>query len=386
MINRHDSYPANSEPSEPEIFSGAATQQNKDGEGVVDRRTLIGALSAGAAAIAAAAGIAFLAGRGSAENNIASETPSPSESPSSSPEATPSATATETSSPTQEPVEPGAPSSERPEPRRSYNFANLSEFDSEKWKTMSDYDKGLACKTFFGNNLDSDVMKILTESRADQAKDLAITWFDHVDRLFRDLCDDAQSKALFTNAEGREVEVWPVLRCLADYIDVPHSNIVRDSNDESKDGGDKNQSKPHGYYGRLVEAAYEAHTKGKKPEKEDRIALRVTKCAQMAPYEDPFPINDGKETNQPQVYSAAYCEVQEVGDEEKEKDKEKDKKSYYAVIERQRQITKEDRKTGRSTVHPFPRIPYFYPTDDKSDEARAIKPEITAPLNDIEEQ
>jgi hypothetical protein len=385
MINRHDSYPANSEPSEPEIFSGAATQQNKDGEGVVDRRTLIGALSAGAAAIAAAAGIAFLAGRGSAENNIASETPSPSESPSSSPEATPSATATETSSPTQEPVEPGAPSSERPEPRRSYNFANLSEFDSEKWKTMSDYDKGLACKTFFGNNLDSDVMKILTESRADQAKDLAITWFDHVDRLFRDLCDDAQSKALFTNAEGREVEVWPVLRCLADYIDVPHSNIVRDSNDESKDGGDKNQSKPHGYYGRLVEAAYEAHTKGKKPEKEDRIALRVTKCAQMAPYEDPFPINDGKETNQPQVYSAAYCEVQEVGDEEKEKDKEKDKKSYYAVIERQRQITKEDRKTGRFTVHPFPRMSYFYLTDESGYEARGIKPEITAPLNDVEE-
>ena len=385
MINRHDSYPANSEPSEPEIFSGAATQQNKDGEGVVDRRTLIGALSAGAAAIAAAAGIAFLAGRGSAENNIASETPSPSESPSSSPEATPSATATETSSPTQEPVEPGAPSSERPEPRRSYNFANLSEFDSEKWKPMSDYDKGLACKTFFGNNLDSDVMKILTESRADQAKDLAITWFDHVDRLFRDLCDDAQSKALFTNAEGREVEVWPVLRCLADYIDVPHSNIVRDSNDESKDGGDKNQSKPHGYYGRLVEAAYEAHTKGKKPEKEDRIALRVTKCAQMAPYEDPFPINDGKETNQPQVYSAAYCEVQEVGDEEKEKDKEKDKKSYYAVIERQRQITKEDRKTGRFTVHPFPRMSYFYLTDESGYEARGIKPEITAPLNDVEE-
>jgi hypothetical protein len=248
---------------------------------------------------------------------------------------------------------------------------------------MSDYDKGLACKTFFGNNLKPEVMTILTESRADQSKELAIAWFDNVDRLFRDLCDDAQSKALFTNAEGREVEVWPVLRCLADYIDVPHSNIVRDSNDESKDGNDKNQSKPHGYYGRLVEAAYEAHTKGKKPKEEDRITLRVTKCAQMAPYEDPFPINDGRETNQPQVYSAAYCEVQEVGDEEK--DKEKDKKSYYAVIERQRQITKEDRKTGRFTVHPFPRMSYFYLTDESGYEARGIKPEITAPLNDVEE-
>ncbi len=380
MTNRHDSYPANSEPSEPEIFSGAATQQNKDGEGVVDRRTLIGALSAGAAAVAAAASIAFLAGRGSAENNIASETPSPSESPSSSPEATPSATATETPSPTQEPVEPGTPSSERPKPLRSYNFANLSEFDSNRWDTLNDYDKGLTCKTFFSNNLDPNVMTILTESRADQSKELAIAWFDNVDRLFRDLCDDAQSNALFTNAEGREVDAWPVLRCLADYIDVPHSNIVRGSNDESKDGGDKNQSKPHGYYGRLVEAAYEAHTKGKKPKEEDRIVLRVTKCAQMAPYEDPFPINDGKETNQPQVYSAAYCEVQEV------REKDKDKKSYDAGIERQRQITKNDRKTGQYTVHSFPRMSYLYPTDDKSDEARAIKPEITAPLNDIEEQ
>lgn len=382
MTNRHDSYPANSEPSEPEIFSGAATQQNKDREGVVDRRTLFGILGVGAAA---AAGIAFLAGRGSAENNIASETPSPSESPSSSSETTPSATATETPPPTQEPVEPGAPSNERPEPRRSYNFANLSEFDSEKWKTMSDYDKGLACKTLFGNNLKPEVMTILTESRADQSKELAIAWCDNVDRLFRDLCDDAQSNALFTNADGREVNAWPVLQCLADYIDVPHSNIVRDSNDENKDDSDKNKFKPHGYYGRLVEAAYEAHTKGKKPEKEDRIALRVTKCAQMAPYEDPFPINDGKETNQPQVYSAAYCEVQEVGDEEKEKDKEKDKKSYYAVIERQRQITKEDRKTGRFTVHPFPRMSYFYLTDESGYEARGIKPEITAPLNDVEE-
>ena len=71
MTNRHDSYPANSEPSEPEIFSGAATQQNKDREGVVDRRTLFGILGVGAAA---AAGIAFLAGRGSAENNTALET------------------------------------------------------------------------------------------------------------------------------------------------------------------------------------------------------------------------------------------------------------------------------------------------------------------------
>ena len=100
----------------------------------------------------------------------------------------------------------------------------------------------------------------------------------------------------------------------------------------------------------------------------------------MAPYEDPFPINDGKETNQPQVYSAAYCEVQEV------REKDKDKKSYDAGIERQRQITKNDRKTGQYTVHSFPRMSYLYPTDDKSDEARAIKPEITAPLNDIEEQ
>lgn len=335
----------------------------------------------GGTALAVGVGLsAALLGRGRS-SSASSEAPSPSESPSSSSETTPSATATETPASTQEPVEPGAPSSERPEPRQSYNFANLSEFDSEKWKTMSDYDKGLACKSFFGNNLKPEVMTILTESRANQAKELAITWFDHVDRFFRDLCDDAQSKALFTNAEGREVEVWPVLRCLADYIDVPHSNIVRGSNDESKDGSDKNQSKPHGYYGRLVEAAYEAHTKGKKPKEEDRIALRVTKYAQMAPYEDPFPINDGKETNQPQVYSAAYCEVQEVGD----KDKDNDKKSYHVAIERQRQITKEDRKTGQYTVHPFPRIPYFYPTDDKSDEARAIKPEITAPLNDVEE-
>ena len=383
MTEIHSSYPAGVSGSEKP--DNAASRKRKE----TDRRGFLIGLGLGGAALAVGAGLSAALFGHNRSSSASSETPSPSESPSSSPETTPSATATETSSPTQEPVEPGAPSSERPEPRRSYNFANLSEFDSEKWKTMSDYDKGLACKTFFGNNLDSDVMKILTESRADQAKDLAITWFDHVDRLFRDLCDDAQSKALFTNAEGREVEVWPVLRCLADYIDVPHSNIVRGSNDESKDGGDKNQSKPHGYYGRLVEAAYEAHTKGKKPEKEDRIALRVTKCAQMAPYEDPFPINDGKETNQPQVYSAAYCEVQEVGDEEKdkdkEKDKEKDKKSYYAVIERQRQITKEDRKTGRFTVHPFPRMSYFYLTDESGYEARGIKPEITAPLNDVEE-
>ena len=381
---KYNGYPANA--SEPEALGNTVSHEDSEREKVVDRRTLFGILGVVGAA---AASIAYIAGRGSAENNTASETPSPSESPSSSPEATPSATATETPSPTQEPVEPGTPSSERPKPLRSYNFANLSEFDSNRWDTLNDYDKGLTCKTFFGNNLDSDVMKILTESRADQSKELAIAWFDNVDRFFRDLCDDAQSNALFTDADGREVDAWPVLRCLADYIDVPHSNIVRGSNDESKDGGDKNQSKPHGYYGRLVEAAYEAHTKGKKPEKEDRIALRVTKCAQMAPYEDPFPINDGKETNQPQVYSAAYCEVQEVGDEEKdkdkEKDKEKDKKSYYAVIERQRQITKEDRKTGRFTVHPFPRMSYFYLTDESGYEARGIKPEITAPLNDVEE-
>ena len=61
------------------------------------------------------------------------------------------------------------------------------------------------------------------------------------------------------------------------------------------------------------------------------------------------------------------------------------KKSYYAVIERQRQITKEDRKTGRFTVHPFPRMSYFYLTDESGYEARGIKPEITAPLNDVEE-
>lgn len=378
MTEIHSSYPAGVSGSEKP--DNTASRKRKE----TDRRGFLIGLGLGGAALAVGAGLsAAIFGHNRSSSASPETTPSPSESPSSSSETTPSATATEAPSPTQEPVEPGTPSSERPEPRRSYNFANLSEFDSEKWKTMSDYDKGLACKTFFGNNLKPEVMTILTESRADQSKELAIAWFDNVDRLFRDLCDDAQSKALFTNAEGREVEVWPVLRCLADYIDVPHSNIVRDSNDESKDGNDKNQSKPHGYYGRLVEAAYEAHTKGKKPKEEDRITLRVTKCAQMAPYEDPFPINDGRETNQPQVYSAAYCEVQEVGDEEK--DKEKDKKSYYAVIERQRQITKEDRKTGRFTVHPFPRMSYFYLTDESGYEARGIKPEITAPLNDVEE-
>ena len=378
MTEIHSSYPAGVSGSEKP--DNAASRKRKE----TDRRGFLIGLGLGGAALAVGAGLsAAIFGHNRSSSASPETTPSPSESPSSSSETTPSATATEAPSPTQEPVEPGTPSSERPEPRRSYNFANLSEFDSEKWKTMSDYDKGLACKTFFGNNLKPEVMTILTESRADQSKELAIAWFDNVDRLFRDLCDDAQSKALFTNAEGREVEVWPVLRCLADYIDVPHSNIVRDSNDESKDGNDKNQSKPHGYYGRLVEAAYEAHTKGKKPKEEDRITLRVTKCAQMAPYEDPFPINDGRETNQPQVYSAAYCEVQEVGDEEK--DKEKDKKSYYAVIERQRQITKEDRKTGRFTVHPFPRMSYFYLTDESGYEARGTKPEITAPLNDVEE-
>lgn len=378
MTEIHSSYPAGVSGSEKP--DNAASRKRKE----TDRRGFLIGLGLGGAALAVGAGLsAAIFGHNRSSSASPETTPSPSESPSSSSETTPSATATEAPSPTQEPVEPGTPSSERPEPRRSYNFANLSEFDSEKWKTMSDYDKGLACKTFFGNNLKPEVMTILTESRADQSKELAIAWFDNVDRLFRDLCDDAQSKALFTNAEGREVEVWPVLRCLADYIDVPHSNIVRDSNDESKDGNDKNQSKPHGYYGRLVEAAYEAHTKGKKPKEEDRITLRVTKCAQMAPYEDPFPINDGRETNQPQVYSAAYCKVQEVGDEEK--DKEKDKKSYYAVIERQRQITKEDRKTGRFTVHPFPRMSYFYLTDESGYEARGIKPEITAPLNDVEE-
>ncbi len=370
----NNSYPAGVSGSE--VPGNAVSHEDSKREKVVDRRTLFGILGVGAAA---AAGIAFLAGRGSAENNIASETPSPSESPSSNPEATPSATATETPSPTQEPVEPGTPSSERPEPRRSYNFANLSEFDSEKWKTMGDYDKGLACKTFFGNNLDDpNIMKILTESGANQAKELAITWFDHVDRLLRDLCDDAQSKALFTNAEGREVEVWPVLRCLADYIDVPHSNIVRDSNDESKDGGDKNQSKPHGYYGRLVEAAYEAHTKDKKPKEEDRIALRVTKYAQIAPYKDPFPINDGKETNRTQEYSAAYCEVGEIGEDGTI---DKNRKLYDVFVERQRR----DLETGQYKMHLFPRIPYFYPTDESGYEARGIKPEIYVPLNDIKE-
>lgn len=376
MTDKYNDYPANA--SEPEALGKTVSHEDIKREKDVDRRTLFGILGVVGAVGAAAAGIAYIAGRGSAENNTALETSSPSGSPSSSPEATSSATATEAPSPTQEPVEPGTPSSERPEPRRSYNFANLSEFDSEKWKTMGDYDKGLACKTFFGNNLDDpNIMKILTESGANQAKELAITWFDHVDRLLRDLCDDAQSKALFTNAEGREVEVWPVLRCLADYIDVPHSNIVRGSNDESKDGGDKNQSKPHGYYGRLVEAAYEAHTKGKKPEKEDRIALHVTKCAIMAEYEDPFPINDGKETNQPQVYSAAYCEVQEIGDENGE--------SYRVALETQRQITEKDRNTNHYTVHSFPRVPYFYPTNENDYKARAIKPRVTAPLNDIKE-
>ena len=374
MTEIHNSYPANA--SEPEALGNTVSHEDSEREKVVDRRTLFGILGVVGAA---AAGIAYIAGRSSAENNTVSETPSPSpsESPSSSPEATSSATATEAPSPTQEPVEPGTPSSERPEPRRSYNFANLSEFDSEKWKTMSDYDKGLACKTFFGNNLKPEVMTILTESRADQSKELAITWFDNVDRLFRDLCDDAQSNALFTNAEGREVDAWPVLRCLADYIDVPHSNIVRGSNDESKDGGDKNQSKPHGYYGRLVEAAYEDHMKGKKLKEEDRIVLRVTKCAIMAEYEDPFPINDGKETNQPQVYSAAYCEVQEIGDENGE--------SYRVALETQRQITEKDRNTNHYTVHSFPRVPYFYPTNENDYKARAIKPRVTAPLNDIKE-
>lgn len=378
MTDKYNGYPANA--SEPEALGNTVSHEASKREKVVDRRTLFGILGVVGAA---AAGIAYIAGRGSAENNTASETPSPSpsESPNSSPEATPSATATETPSPTQEPVEPGTPSSERPEPRRSYNFANLSEFDSEKWKTMSDYDKGLACKSFFGNNLKPEVMTVLTESRADQSKELAIAWFDNVDRFFRDLCDDAQSNALFTDADGREVDAWPVLRCLADYIDVPHSNIVRGSDDSStKESDQKKQLEPHGYYGRLVESAYENHMKGKKPKEEDRIVLRVTKYAQMAPYEDPFPINDGKETNQTQVFSASYCEVQEV------RDKDKDKKSYYAAIEPQRQKTKEDRKTGRYTVHPFPRIPYFYPTDESGYEARGIKPEITAPLNDVEEQ
>lgn len=373
MTEIHNSYSTGVSGSEKP--DNAASQEQKNPR----RRDFLLGLSLGGAALAVGAGLsAALLGRGRS-SSASSEASSPSESPSSSPETTPSATATEAPSPTQEPVEPGTPSSERPEPRRSYNFANLSEFDSEKWKTMSDYDKGLACKTFFGNNLDSDVMKILTESRADQSKELAIAWFDNVDRLFRDLCDDAQSNALFTNAEGREVNAWSLLRCLADYIDVPHSNIVRGSNDESKDDGDKNQSKPHGYYGRLVEAAYEAHTKGKKLKEEDRIVLRVTKCAIMAEYEDPFPINDGKETNQPQVYAGAYCEVQEV------REKDKDKKSYDAVLEVERKITKKDQKTGQFTVHSFPRMSYLYPTDEDGYEARGIKPNITAPLNDIEE-
>jgi hypothetical protein len=374
MTDNYNGYPTNI--SGPEVPNNAPPHPHEENK--TRRRDFLIGLSLGGAALAVGAGLSAALFGHNRSSSASSETPSPSESPSSSSEATSSATATETPPPTQEPVEPGTPSSERPEPRRSYNFANLSEFDSEKWKTMGDYDKGLACKTFFGNNLDDpNIMKILTESGANQAKELAITWFDHVDRLLRDLCDDAQSKALFTNAEGREVEVWPVLRCLADYIDVPHSNIVRDSNDENKDDSDKNKFKPHGYYGRLVEAAYEAHTKDKKPEKEDRIALHVTKCAIMAEYEDPFPINDGKETNQPQVYSAAYCEVQEIGDENGE--------SYRVALETQRQITEKDRNTNHYTVHSFPRVPYFYPTNENDYKARAIKPRVTAPLNDIKE-
>ena len=370
---KYNGYPANA--SEPEALGNTVSHEDSEREKVVDRRTLFGILGVVGAA---AASIAYIAGRGSAENNTASETPPPSESSSSSSETTPSAKATETSSPTQEPVEPGAPSSERPEPRRSYNFANLSEFDSEKWKTMGDYDKGLACKTFFGNNLKPEVMTILTESHADQSKELAITWFDHADRFIRDLCDDAQSNALFTNADGREVNAWPVLQCLADYIDVPHSNIVRDSNDENKDDSDKNKFKPHGYYGRLVEAAYEAHSKDKKPKEEDRIALRVTKYAQIAPYKDPFPINDGKETNRTQEYSAAYCEVGEIGEDGTI---DKNRKLYDVFVERQRR----DLETGQYKMHLFPRIPYFYPTDESGYEARGIKPEIYVPLNDIKE-
>lgn len=373
MTDKYNGYPTNT--SGPEVPNNAPPHPHEENK--TRRRDFLIGLSLGGAALAVGAGLSAAIFGHNRSSSASSETPSPSESPSSSSETTPSATATETPPPTQEPVEPGAPSSERPEPRRSYNFANLSEFDSEKWKTMSDYDKGLACKTLFGNNLKPEVMTILTESRADQSKELAITWFDHADRFIRDLCDDAQSNALFTNADGREVDAWPVLRCLADYIDVPHSNIVRGSNDESKDSGDKNQSKPHGYYGRLVEAAYEAHTKGKKPEKEDRIALHVTKCAIMAEYEDPFPINDGKETNQPQVYSAAYCEVQEIGDENGE--------SYRVALETQRQITEKDRNTNHYTVHSFPRVPYFYPTNENDYKARAIKPRVTAPLNDIKE-
>jgi hypothetical protein len=374
MTDNYNGYPTNI--SGPEVPNNAPPHPHEENK--TRRRDFLIGLSLGGAALAVGAGLSAALFGHNRSSSASSETPSPSESPSSSSEATSSATATETPPPTQEPVEPGTPSSERPEPRRSYNFANLSEFDSEKWKTMGDYDKGLACKTFFGNNLDDpNIMKILTESGANQAKELAITWFDHVDRLLRDLCDDAQSKALFTNAEGREVEVWPVLRCLADYIDVPHSNIVRGSNDENKDDSDKNKFKPHGYYGRLVEAAYEAHTKDKKPEKEDRIALHVTKCAIMAEYEDPFPINDGKETNQPQVYSAAYCEVQEIGDENGE--------SYRVALETQRQITEKDRNTNHYTVHSFPRVPYFYPTNENDYKARAIKPRVTAPLNDIKE-
>lgn len=372
MTDKYNGYPANASGSE-EPDSAASHEQKKP-----RRRDFLLGLSLGGAALAVGAGLsAALLGRGRS-SSASSETPSPSESPSSSPEATPSATATEAPSPTQEPVEPGTPSSERPEPRRSYNFANLSEFDSEKWKTMSDYDKGLACKTFFGNNLKPEVMTILTESRADQSKELAIAWFDNVDRLFRDLCDDAQSNALFTNADGREVNAWPVLQCLADYIDVPHSNIVRDSNDENKDDSDKNKFKPHGYYGRLVEAAYEAHTKDKKPKEEDRIALRVTKYAQIAPYKDPFPINDGKETNRTQEYSAAYCEVGEIGEDGTI---DKNRKLYDVFVERQRR----DLETGQYKMHLFPRIPYFYPTDESGYEARGIKPEIYVPLNDIKE-
>jgi hypothetical protein len=374
MTDKYNGYPTNTSGSEvPNNAPPHPHEENK-----TRRRDFLLGLSLGGAALAVGAGLSAAIFGHNRSSSASSETPSPSESPSSSSETTPSATATETPPPTQEPVEPGAPSSERPEPRRSYNFANLSEFDSEKWKTMSDYDKGLACKTLFGNNLKPEVMTILTESRADQSKELAITWFDHADRFIRDLCDDAQSNALFTNADGREVNAWPVLQCLADYIDVPHSNIVRDSNDENKDDSDKNKFKPHGYYGRLVEAAYEAHSKDKKPKEEDRIALRVTKYAQIAPYKDPFPINDGKETNRTQEYSAAYCEVGEIGEDGTI---DKNRKLYDVFIERQRR----DLETGQYKVHLFPRIPYFYPTDESGYEARGIKPEIYVPLNDIKE-
>ena len=366
MTDKYNGYPTNASGSEEQDNAVSHEQKNPR------RRDFLLGLSLGGAALAVGAGLsAALLGRGRS-SSAPSETSSPSGSPSSSSETTPSATATETSSPTQEPVEPGAPSSERPEPRRSYNFANLGEFDSDKWKTLGDYDKGLACKTFFANNIDDpNVIKTLTESRADQSKELVTAWFNYIDPLIRDFCDDAQSNALFTDADGREVDAWPVLRCLADYIDVPHSN-----DSSTKDSDQKKQLAPHGYYGRLVEAAYEEHEKDTRPNEEDRIVLRVTKYAQMSEYEDRFPINDGKETNQTQRFSAAYCEVQEIGKDDRKGE------LYNTFIENQRQGTEKTRKLGKYIEYSFPRLSYFYSTKDTD----SFKPDTPIPLKDIEGQ